>query len=881
MALNKHKSRHKNKAEAEGLAYTQADDTDGSEHCQFCEKTFGKRSQYYTHVNKDHIDMVLNSWAKCDRCEKFFPTKRIRNRHKVGFKKRGETCWPKHQQNFDYFDDTVDENESMDVEEDSDLGAPHFLALDEDINLSSENEGISSAVCLFCGLQVDNKDEFYEHANSTHFEIVSVSWVSCTKCFKYYPTRQALMYHVETHHDMENGVSHHLNEPSLHDQSMNEEGDIFEVNNGSLTCLFCKLVLTRKQDLYEHANREHLAEISLVWKKCKDCDRHYPSRKALNNHEDSHRKKSAMGEDEMSSRGQSCDFCEQYFSRRDQYYKHVNDQHRDEVEDTWISCFDCNRFFPTKRVRDRHRERFRKRKESCIPKYAYTDEVPYEVEGEYSPSQFELPSEQARNDQPAVAINVKEVVNCEFCNLVLLRKQDYYEHANREHLGELDSVWFGCKLCSKYYPTKKSLFNHEEKSHRKREFSLESSHLRTEPCMFCSELFAKRDDVYRHANFEHYFRIKDTWKKCSDCNRFFPTRRVRDRHKEKCKSTPEDDPILYNEIGNISQISAGGLSSEKQPLTCQYCPITMHREQDYYEHANKKHADEIKSSWLKCFFCQKHYPTKKTLYKHTRICSKTSVPVVKKEGCEYCSESFTRKILYYDHVNFVHKTEAAKSWVSCDLCSKYFPTRWICELHRDGFRQRGESCNPQAEAKNGQSGGSLSNDGTVVELGENESDAEYFDCDFCDMSFSVQSEYHNHSNDSHPDEIQNIWTGCSSCKKYFPSVDLCKEHQVEEGCKVDFKNKILKPASVTITKINSSKPGIPPPPPLKLKPTPSLLLQSHLMGLSQQQVQRQGRLTCNFCLQVFGKEQHYYRHVNDSHYDDAISVWATCDGCNK
>jgi hypothetical protein len=70
------------------------------------------------------------------------------------------------------------------------------------------------------------------------------------------------------------------------------------------------------------------------------------------------------------SNGENCEFCPAIFSRKDLYYKHVNDLHQDLIGDTWEACPDCSKFFPTWWIRDRHREGYKARGESCVPRYA-------------------------------------------------------------------------------------------------------------------------------------------------------------------------------------------------------------------------------------------------------------------------------------------------------------------------------------------------------------------------------------------------------------------------------------------------------------------------------------------------------------------------------
>jgi hypothetical protein len=60
--------------------------------CQFCPQQFVRLNNYYLHANLDHFNEVKAHWVKCLLCPKFYPSRKILNRHKavsfnIGFRK--------------------------------------------------------------------------------------------------------------------------------------------------------------------------------------------------------------------------------------------------------------------------------------------------------------------------------------------------------------------------------------------------------------------------------------------------------------------------------------------------------------------------------------------------------------------------------------------------------------------------------------------------------------------------------------------------------------------------------------------------------------------------------------------------------------------------
>ena len=187
---------------------------------------------------------------------------------------------------------------------------------------------------------------------------------------------------------------------------------------------------------------------------CVECSRFYPTKKSLYKHKrKSHREKPPQTLLEQSLRGETCEFCPQSFTRKDLYYKHANDAHKDSLAEAWVSCPDCHKYFPTRWIRDRHREGFKTRGESCIPRYASElnesllagqDDQEEEEEEEFGmveELEEEVGGEDCQNLTSEEPDQEDQLISCDLCDAVYEEESDYYTHANDEHLDLIQDSW--------------------------------------------------------------------------------------------------------------------------------------------------------------------------------------------------------------------------------------------------------------------------------------------------------------------------------------------------------------------------------------------------------------------------------------------------------
>ena len=113
--------------------------------------------------------------------------------------------------------------------------------------------------------------------------------------------------------------------------------------------------------------------------------------------------------------------------------------------------------------------------------------------------------------------------------------------------------------------------------------------------------------------------------------------------------------------------------------------------------------------------------------------------------CEFCSLEFQRFKTYVVHANKIHSDQVSSNWRICSKCD---------HLHFPGNEHR--------------------------HFNEESSDG-LLRCTFCeDLTCSSQSDFIEHCNCDHLDQISEFWLCCEICFKYFPSKSDLKCHEKKE-----------------------------------------------------------------------------------------------------
>jgi hypothetical protein len=109
---------------------------------------------------------------------------------------------------------------------------------------------------------------------------------------------------------------------------------------------------------------------------------------------------------------------------------------------------------------------------------------------------------------------------------------------------------------------------------------------------------------------------------------------------------------------------------------CEFCPKTFSRQYIYFKHASTAHVDLVADTWIKCGQCHFYFPTSHNLERHVFMAHepKQEKPAANRVLCAFCNLSLYESVQYYKHANMKHLELVQEQWVSCEVCSMYFPT---------------------------------------------------------------------------------------------------------------------------------------------------------------------------------------------------------------
>ena len=195
--------------------------------CSFCERDFKKSCYMYKHVNVDHLDLIADSWSKCDVCSSYFPTDSSLKCHKdiVHSRKNGDNATE-----------------------------------------PSAEPSTTRVNCPFCTQTFRRLTFMYKHANAEHSEILTNVWHVCEECNNYFPTENSLRYHKDFTHSKKSWKPATENVPK------------------KLSCDFCSQEFKTSNLYYKHVNSEHIDAIAELWHQCDECVMYFPTNLSLRYH---------------------------------------------------------------------------------------------------------------------------------------------------------------------------------------------------------------------------------------------------------------------------------------------------------------------------------------------------------------------------------------------------------------------------------------------------------------------------------------------------------------------------------------------------------------------------------------------------------------------
>ena len=573
--------------------------------------------------------------------------------------------------------------------------------------------------CHLCQEIFRSQHHLNSHMNSCHRSEISDSWLHCSDCDSYEPTKVMMRRHQE----------------SLHTQ---------DVGRSPLSCRICFEAFSTTSYFVGHSNILHQRELKKSWVKCLTCQMFLPSSWQLSDHKCSTLEKF------------SCHFCSGKYAYKDHFLRHVNGVHKDEAIEKWNTCQVCGWCLPTEHDLDNHMQQnhsvtsqlikagFKFSLDTLGSKTATTNREPQCQTNQLKPndrsqcpkcqlcfpqhllndheseceakqrqsSESDVFNSSERESKPALKGTEEEhssLLQCKFCpERLACGGQPLSHHCNTCHRSEISKTWLHCSDCDSYEPTVRLMKKHKESLHSKKVGSAPVS------CRFCCEPFSSSSYLISHANKAHQEEIKKAWTQCLSCKMLLPS-------------------SIHKTDHNCGQETL---------MPCPFCEAKFSRQDALIRHVHSFHKNAAIEKWKTCQVCSLSFPTERSIKNHTEH---KHVLAITKEDCTFCSKRFGSKIALINHANRNHSGSLKQTdWHRCQACKLYLP-----EDHVD---EHGEQC----KGPKGRRPTSMK-------------------CNFCPQQLLGSEALYQHCNTAHPENVADVWKPCKHCQLYYPTWrTLCK-----------------------------------------------------------------------------------------------------------
>ena len=126
-------------------------------------------------------------------------------------------------------------------------------------------------------------------------------------------------------------------------------------------------------------------------------------------------------------------------------------------------------------------------------------------------------------------MDIKEVYCCPFCPKLYRTEHVCTSHANRVHHDQFGSDWLRCEECTRYFPDPVKLDRHKDSFHAKYVVKIDPE-TQTIPCPFCPLEVYYFNQFYIHIQHDHKEKIENSWFRCDNCAKLYPSRSSVMRH---------------------------------------------------------------------------------------------------------------------------------------------------------------------------------------------------------------------------------------------------------------------------------------------------------------------------------------------------------------
>jgi KRAB domain-containing zinc finger protein len=333
-------------------------------------------------------------------------------------------------------------------------------------------------------------------------------------------------------------------------------------------------------------------------------------------------------------------------------------------------------------------------------------------------------------------------LKCPYCPRLLKTERTLETHVEL-HTNTMEGLKYPCKICSKVFTTKMSLFRHRK-----------NYHLNIK-CEFCPEILDNQKEHLHHVEINHQSSSVLTKYKCSVCKKCFSQRSILFAHKRQLHKFPKIAIRVRN-----------------PKYGCYFCSkiftfkpsLEIHVVQHLLGIVDVLNVNESMSKLnLSCTLCYKGYLSKEEFKQHNEQVHPDIIL------CEICTKQFFKQEGFLRHKRLVHFSTR----IECKICQQTFKTDYELGIHLANSNHAPKSFDFKFCPEKLDSNNEL--DAHKKSFHKNKLK---FECSHCEERFETKK-----SIASHILRIHKKTHSCHHCKKLFGSKSSLNEHL--NSCKKD------------------------------------------------------------------------------------------------
>ena len=550
-------------------------------------------------------------------------------------------------------------------------------------------------------------------------------WIKCKICHFYLPSEDQLVSHQC---GQTKGIKcNSCNFWAFKTKHLRRHSDeIKHINFFNSKCQLCSSSFKTTALYHSHMKSLHPSALLVMWHKCQFCDTLKPTPKMLRHHV----------KVDHENKDLPCNFCTRIWESEEALVNHVNKRHHAEaINDKWFKCKEC---------------------QLIVPRKAYL-------------------VEHIINEHASVTIP------CSFCSSRFINRKSYNSHVHVVHREEAMAAWIKCTECDTLEETPLRMRGHMKRKHKDklRQIKLEKRQTKKRTldiqCPFCSKKFSGVSSFHLHCNAVHLEVIEQKWLHCDKCKGWLPDARSMKIHQVK-----------HNTFANHSVLV------RKKIFRCYFCPLKLMDIRHLVHHCNRNHLDQIlSSSWPHCEKCQLFFPPGKVMdrhnLKHSLKRDYLHVYYRLNHQCQFCSKGFQSAANYHSHVNTIHLELIQFTWVLCQYCGLFLPTKSVYEQHFCKAFKKNKNDSNLDENQVFEQLSTVNSEKEINSKSPNKShqaiktkkkNVKMVNCSFCPLKHFTENQYILHANAAHIHQlIADKWKPCPTCLNCFPNDKSLTKHE--------------------------------------------------------------------------------------------------------